>query len=500
MRREEKRMRMPATSGLIVLAALGIARAQEPPAREPAPAGITPEAHAAIGRLESLVHRPGRGGAASIRGTVVTRDGGSPIEIDFTYETKVAETPRGDVKPFTVGLLAKVPLGLVFEGPASVLAGKRDVRLERRDGRQVIVATTQRAGKPTAIDEIELDSEGLAAAVRRFEAGSADKTQMEMTLAWTKVGDERLVERATVRMNMQGRQAGAEYAFRYAEVDGVRLLESFDCTLSSVQTGGGRRTCRIENLVVDGEAVELPRPEARASRVSPEAKAAIQRCKEAQRRPPEGRVNALHGDLVSADGSRRHSFRFQAPNTLFLQLASGVDQDSPAGRFATDQLKAPLRAALVGVPLVTESDYDAVVETRLGARVLTTTNYRDGANVSTTELVLDEVGLPVSCTMTAVDAPKGRPFVETRWTWETTPRGPRVAAFVVVLNPEDPASRTTTEYALGYAEVGGIDVLAGFAMKCRPAAGTPWSAELHVENLVLNGEQVELSKAGTTNK
>jgi hypothetical protein len=471
---------------------------------------VSPEAKAMLDRWDSLVYRPTDHGLASASLDLVavgtrtptrtTFEIAPPSHVAVTRHTGLSTGP-GDPR------IQSIALGVAVFGIPFTFADDADMDVAERGGVRVLVVTAFRDGLKMSEVEVALDDEELPAALTVHDVSESGDPSVTMTLrpVWSAAGAPRRVDKLTTSVKLPNGNAEIDYTFHRAEIAGFDLPTSVDSAFSSVPTGVVRCTFRVENVVVNGKAVDVPAPPSHVNRVTPEAQAAIDRFEGLVWRPADHGFTSVEGEFVAGDDAvaRRHRFVATAPAFVSVTLANGFDQDSPAGIAATAALGRPLRMAYVTVAMVGPGEFDAERVTKGGRDVVTATLWRDGARSEEQELTLDANGLIAESRVRTYGASgQVTSILDSKFTWGPIGDRWRVESLDVVRRPPlDPSKwlvRTAT--TLRYADVGGVQVLAAMRICESTAAGPPSIYQLHVAHLVLNGKPVELPRPVHANR
>jgi len=152
------------------------------------------------------------------------------------------------------------------------------------------------------------------------------------------------------------------------------------------------------------------------NKVTPEAKAAMEKYARLVYRPTDHGLVSLSGAIVQAGAgdAKPRPFSFKAGGHLDVESAPGVDPASGRAKMGQFMLGAPLEATLAGISLTDGDEYDAQFVDRDGVRTLLVTQYGDGRERSASSFTFDANGLVAATELGAGPALSG----QMRFAWE----------------------------------------------------------------------------------
>jgi len=281
----------------------------------------------------------------------------------------------------------------------------------------------------------------------------------------------------------------------YSTLGGVDLVTSYDFEASGAdgkQEMAKRCTFALVDVLVNGTKVDVPKPAVQERRISPEARAAIDRYLQRRYVPSEHGLRTLAGRVVptGADPLPTTRFTWSPADQVVVTLAEGVDPDSPDGQKALSTSRLCVSAALNGMEIAVGGAIDAEFVERDGRRLLRIAGYVKGTRTESREIELDGDGLLAAITVwQGPDAATAVTTTRFRLHWEKTGDRFRIARLELVRSGSDGVA-TRFEVAETYASVGGIDVPAGFAVTYTDDEGGE-SHAYAIRDLVVNGKKFE---------
>jgi hypothetical protein len=478
----------------VAFAALGVlalpARAQDPPPEKTRHENVvTPEAKAAIDRFNRLVYVADRHGLRSCAGVLVPVGFASDERSPFEWkppglaDLRLAGPVARELSAARLWAWAfRIPVYLALHPDGIFDYAEFDARIaHEQDGLTTLAVTEYEQGSVLSSDEFVFDREGLLTKRVHGVPGGSTSQAYTATYTYAKVGD------AYCLAGMQftaAKPSAARYVctLRYAEVAGFHLLESYDVTVLTEAAVRRKFTFRVADLAVNGESVALLKSEKHVNRVTPEARAALDRHAGLVYRASDQGLRTATATLLPNRG------RVEVEDGRIRVTASGAPDDPQAvanARFC----EFALGLALSGPLLVERREFDAEFVDRSGRRVLAVTEYDGGAVLWRKEAVLDHRGLVVSLSVRGPEA--ASPQSEYRFGWRQMGDRWQVQRFELW------ESRAPAHYdvAFTFADAAGMSLPASLAMNVTNVGPTNGTIDFALSDLVVNGKPVALPKS-----
>lgn len=477
--------------GWVVAALLAAsARAEDPPAEKPRHEYKTaPAAQAAIERYKRLVYRPEDHGLKSVKGSLVCVGFRSHARPTFEF------VPPGELKSVVPPELEKEMDGAnVVDGVirTPLLAGlyvsdfvdfdRCDKELVEREGKTLLLFTDFDGDRPTHKQEFTLDADGLVAQWRSRPDEAPSAHGFTTTYSWMRFGDLSCVAGIDAVLENE-RPSSYACTISYADVNGVHLPVSWSMTYVSDLKTSRRLTFYVDDLVVNGEKVDLPKPWLHENKVTPEAQAALDRFKALVDKPADHGVTSATFDLVVGSGADapRASYEFSAPGKVKPVSSTG----SRSGPADPAMQALALSAAFSGLPIDEDGQRDAEIVSQGGGAALVLTTYRDGAMAASVECPLNADGLPSAITYRDDPDSGGSPAFSIRLEWGLVDGRWRVERAEATPKVEGKSARISMTFH--YGDVAGVQLLESYDMLVSSVATGDVHAIVRVENLAVNG-------------
>jgi hypothetical protein len=484
---------------ILAFAVAATSHAEDPPRR---PNQVSATAQAAMDAYAKLVYRPAEHGLRSVAGVLV-RDGDDVAHakrFEFVPPGRVTTGDGGDAErprvPSLVRFLVELPLRAALEGMPMTEWDEYDADVVERDGRRVLVVTTRGNGTDNPVGEFTLDAEGLVSSWRRTPSPDTPRThwfETTSTFTWAKMGGLRRV----VAIDLSGVDNSkiefhAKFVLEYADVEGVQAPASVAETISS---GTKSRTTeyRVDELVINGRAVDVPRPPS-AGHVTPEATVLLQRASRLVHRPGDHGVATMSATILPewAPGCGPARVELAGRHRLTIAFPSAPMPAPRESGVARESLRRMLLPAFEGVQPAWTKDYDAVVEERDGKKIVVVTDHGEGDDHNVCEVRFDAAGL-VETTRDRTGPDPADPHCDTtiRYAWERSGDLYRIASmqFVRMVFRGEPADSATPSptYSYAYEKVDGVDVLRSFTVSHEGRPPTTY----RLEDLVVDGKRID---------
>jgi hypothetical protein len=484
-----------------VLTALAtVARAEDPPpAKAKHENKVTPEARAAMEKYARLVYRPTDHGLVSLSGAIVQAGAGDAKPRPFSFEkaghVDVAIAPGADSSSGRAKMgqvMLGAPLEATLAGISLTDGDEYDAEFVDRDGIRTLLVTRYRDGVERSPSSFTFDANGLVAAT---ELGAGPGPPGRMRCTWEEAGERYRLAGLDIDAPLGGGAGSMHLRYRmtYATLGGVDLVTSYEFEASGTdgkQEMAKRCTFALVDVLVNGTKVDVPKPAVQERRISPEARAAIDRYLQRRYVPSEHGLRSLAGRIVptGADPLPTTRFTWSPADQVVVTLADGVDPGSPEGQKALSTSRFCVSAALNGMEVAVGGAIDADFVERDGRRLLQISGYVKGTRTETREIELDGDGLLAAITVwQGPDAATAVTTTRFRLHWEKTGDRFRIARLELVRSGSDGVA-TRFEVAETYASVGGIDVPAGFTVTYTDDEGGE-SHAYAVRDLVVNGKK-----------
>jgi hypothetical protein len=462
---------------------------------------VSADAAAAIDRMRSLVERPEDRGLTSFRGEVVPIGAESRARPTFEFtppgrwHVRTPPALRDELSRANVeDRIATEPLYAAVDPAYMIDLSEYDAEVADRDGNRVILVTQYRDGRISRRREFDLDSAGLVTRQRCTSAGSDDRRGLTQTYGWSKVGDRYTIT-SLDGVFEDATATSFSIAIESAEFGGFHLPISWSTTYATGPKS--MRTFRfyVDNAVVNGAKVTLPRPWIHESRVSPEARAMIDRCERLVDRPADHGFASATFDLVTtgAKTPARTSYEVTAPGKVATKAQVGPSWGASDPRLQQLILETAFDPLEI-LSLRHLESADAEVVERDGRRVLVVTSFRDGAISMDFEIGMDDDGLPASVISRDMSE-SGDPskVVTMRPTWTSSGERRRVEKLVMAMKLSGVS--LNLESVLRRAPLAGMDLIASIDVVVSTVATGPLKFAVCVENLVVNGKKVDVPAA-----
>ncbi len=243
---------------LAVIAASSAAQDQKPPVAPPAPAraaesSVTPEAKAALAKMNAAIDRPVAKGLRSMTGIVEVTSANGPVTVDVSFAapaTFKAEA-SGRKEGLALGMLKAAMNGV---GPAD--DEPIDVETTRKDGHDILVLTSHGTAGWSSRSEYTLDADGLPVSglhTRTHVVGGVERVDNStVSFVWSKIGETHRL--AKMEMTI-GATTTMSTTLAYEEFDGIPIATSW-----KTEVVAGQRQAfdyRFTELTLNGKKVEI---------------------------------------------------------------------------------------------------------------------------------------------------------------------------------------------------------------------------------------------------
>lgn len=242
-------------AGAVLLAfAAATSPAQEertPP--PPVETKTTPEAKAALARMNAVMDRPVDHGLKSMKGDVDVNSatGPSTVHVEFSAPATFATESTDWLGHRTLRAVLKAAMN----GVAPIDGVPDLAEMAKKDGVDLLVFTSRNVDGGTSRSEYSLDAAGLPTSAANFRKRTVNGAEREdvstARFVWAKAGDKFRLTRLEFG---DARTTTTEATIGYQEFDAIAIP-----TTLKIELGGGDRTyeCRFNALWLDGKKVEL---------------------------------------------------------------------------------------------------------------------------------------------------------------------------------------------------------------------------------------------------
>jgi hypothetical protein len=239
--------------------------------------------------------------------------------------------------------------------------------------------------------------------------------------------------------------------------------------------------------LADDPPAAAPRHE---NRVSPEAKAAMEKFRSLVYRPAEHGLVSATGEIVAAGfPSRvRSTFEFTPPGRMKTAVPPVLDEEKRRLKLTGNLIDYPLSTSVDASDVFDDWQCDAEVADGNGARVLRLSAFRDGKPTANSEFEFDAAGLVVRHTWRAQNEDPRGDYVE-KYTWTKFGDLHCPAAIEVTF---EGAEAPHYACAFRYTDAGGIRFVSSYDMTYFAKGVAPRTFSFHVDDLAVNGTKVDL--------
>jgi len=451
---------------------------------------ISADAQAAIDKFKSLVHRPADHGLASMKGVIVPIGFESHEHPAFEFAAPatvhVGPAPKLEAEKKKLGLAGNVldyPLRTALDASNLFATRECDADVVVRDGKRILVLDAFRDGQPSAHSEYELDDAGRVVEQTWHASQEDARGDYAMKFAWGDADGVTLLisYEVSLRTNPPARYA---CEFSYIQVEQAWIPTQYEMTYFGDAGASKKFTFHLADVVLNEKKLDLPTPWKHENFVGEKAKAVLDRYASLVYRPGEHGMQSFSSGFSEDASGAKSPWKFTFTPPLGLEIVSAATGKPNSS--ATIAFAIPLRAAFAGMPIVDREEYDVEVVEKDGEKLLSMTEYVDGAKGSTSEFLFDDAGLFAEA-RPAPDAAGTRMTLAFRW--ESTGDLHRVAS--IEMSASQGANSQRILYDLKYATIDGVDVLAYFqlAVGSGPAERT---VAMRLTDAIMNGKKIDL--------
>lgn len=231
-------------------------------------------------------------------------------------------------------------------------------------------------------------------------------------------------------------------------------------------------------------------PPLHENRISPEAKAAMEKFRSLVYRPAEHALVAAKGEIVAAGfpSRARSSFECTPPKGMKTTVPPVLDEEKRRLKLPGNLIQYPMATSVDASDVFDDWQCDADVVEAAGKRVLRLSAFRDGKPTAKSEFEIDAAGLVVRHAWRAQNEDPRGDYVE-RFTWSKFGDLHCPAAIEVTF---EGVGAPHYACAFRYTDAGGVRFVSSYDMTYFAKDAAPRTFSFFVDGLVLNGTKVEL--------